>query len=75
MPPYKPSLPPLDMPSNEAAPAAEPSAQVQAAATPQGLKDYALAAAMGRQLSEPLGDMQTIVQPTMSAEPAQEATK
>lgn len=50
------------MPSNEAAPAAEPSAQVQAAATPQGLKDYALAAAMGRQLSEPLGDMQTIVQ-------------
>ena len=60
MPPTKPSLPPLDMPLTEAAPAAEPPAQE--AASPQALKDYALAAAMGRQLSEPIGDMQAIVQ-------------
>ena len=32
------------------------------AATPPALKGYALAAAMGRQLSEPLADMQNIVQ-------------
>lgn len=60
MPLNKPSLPSLDRPSNAAAPAA--ALPVEAAATPQGLKNYALAAAMGRQLSEPLGDMQAIVQ-------------
>lgn len=60
MPPHKPSMPPLDMPEPDAADAAEPS--LDEATVPPALKDYALAAAMGRQLSEPLADMQNIVQ-------------
>ena len=46
--------PPTDAPA-----AVQP---VEDAAAPPALKDYALAAAMGRQLSEPLTDMQDIVQ-------------
>lgn len=56
----KHSLPPLDMPPPAGADADAPAVKV--AALPAPMADYALAAAMGRQLSEPLGNMQDIVQ-------------